>query len=65
MIEMIDLCINMQKRVIDAHEQSIAAMRQSLKSTDATVEMHKAMEDATRANISAWNKWLSVWGWRK
>ncbi|MEZ5655671.1 MAG: hypothetical protein R3E04_07275 [Sphingobium sp.] len=65
MIEYIDLAINMQKRVIDAHEKSMEAARKSLGTADAAVKMQEAMRDATNANMAAWQNWLSLWGWRK
>ena len=65
MIELIDLCIESQKRVIDVHEKSIEAARKAMGSANAAVKMQEAMQEATKANISAWNSWLSLWGWRK
>jgi hypothetical protein len=65
MIELVDLCIDMQKRVIDAHEKSIEAARKSLGSASAAVKMQESVQDATMANLSAWQSWMSIWGWRK
>lgn len=65
MFEFLDLAIDMQKRVIDAHEKSLEAARQSVKGADAAVAMQKAMSDAAKANFAAWEKWMSLWGWRK
>lgn len=65
MIELFDLAINAQKRVIDAHEQSLEAARKSLGASHAAVAMQQVMQDAAQANISAWQQWLSLWGWRK
>ncbi len=64
-IEFVDLCIDMQKRVIDAHEQSMKAMQANLKGNDAGVAMHKAMTDAGNANVAAWERWIALWTGRK
>jgi len=64
-IELFDLAINAQRRVIDAHEQSLEAARKSLGVGHAVVTMQQAMQDAAKANLSAWQQWLSLWGWRK
>ena len=50
MIEMIDLCIDAQKRVIEAHEKSLEAARKTLGSANAAVKMQEAMQDATSAS---------------
>ncbi|MGD9810602.1 MAG: hypothetical protein AB7U35_04595 [Sphingobium sp.] len=65
MIEIVDLCIEAQKRVIDAHEKSLEAARKTLATANAAVKMQEAMQDAAKAQVGAWNNWLSLWGWRK
>ena len=65
MIELIDLCVAAQKRVIDAHEQSLHAARKTLESAQAAAGVQKAMNEAAKAGVSAWQGWLSLWGWRK
>ena len=65
MIPLIDLSIEMQKRVIDAHEQSLAAAKKAMDSANAGVVMQQVIQDATKANLAAWDKWISLWGWRK
>ncbi len=65
MMEFVDLCIDMQKRVIDAHEQSLAAAKKAMDSASAGVAMQQAVRDAAKANLAAWDKWLALWGLRK
>lgn len=65
MIEFVDLCIDMQKRVIEAHEKSMEATRKLTNSSDSAVAMQKAMTDAGKANIAAWERWIAPWTGRK
>ena len=65
MMEFVDFAISMQKRVIDAHEQSIEAARKTLDASSSAVKMQEAMQQATKANMKAWDSWLSMWGLRK
>lgn len=61
MIEFVDLCIDMQKRVIDAHEKSLQVAQKTLKGANASVAMQQAMQEATKANVAAWERWVSLW----
>jgi|GEM_PF-836505 len=65
MIEIVDLCIDAQKRVIEVHEKSLNAARKTLKAGNDAVKMQEAMQDAAKANMNAWQSWMSFWGWRK
>jgi hypothetical protein len=65
MTDMFGLAMEMHKRVIAAQEQSVDAARKTLKSGDAVLVMQKAVQDATKANMAAWEMWLGLWGWRK
>lgn len=65
MIEIIDLCVEAQKRVIEAHERSIEAARASLGDGHVAVTMQEAVRDAAKAQTGIWQNWLSLWGWRK
>jgi len=65
MIDIVSLCVDAQKRVIDAHEKSIEAARETLGEDHAAVKVQEAMQDATKANMSVWENWMSFWGWRK
>lgn len=61
MIEFVDLCIDMQKRVIEVHEKSMEAAQKTLKGANASVAMQQAMQEATKANVAAWDRWVSLW----
>ena len=61
MIEFVDLCIDMQKRVIEAHEKSMEAAQKTLKSANASVAMQQAVQESTKANVAAWERWVSLW----
>lgn len=65
MIAFVDLCIDMQNRVIDAHEKSMKAMQATIESADTGLAMHKAMTDAGKANVAAWERWIALWTGRK
>jgi len=65
MIEFVDLCIDMQKRVIEAHEKSLEAAHKTLKSANASVAMQEAVTEATKANAAAWDRWIRLWTGRK
>lgn len=76
MINLVDLGMEMQKRVIEAHEQSIAAARKVMDRTDASAAVQQAVVDASAvvqqavvdaagANLALWDKWLALWGLRK
>jgi hypothetical protein len=64
MIEFIDLGMEMQKRVIEAHEKSIEAAH-VVEGTETVVAVQQAMNDAAKANLDFWGKWMSFWGLRK
>ena len=65
MIAFVDLCIDMQKRVIDAHEKSLKAMRAGTDVSDAGAAMQEAMTETARANVAAWERWVNLWTGRK
>lgn len=65
MIEFVDLCIDMQKRVIEAHEKSLDAARKTLTGADAPIAMQQALNDTGKANIAAWERWIALWTGRK
>jgi K+-sensing histidine kinase KdpD len=61
MFELIDLGLEMHKRMIDAHQTSVAVARRSMQGAEAAVAIQKAMGDATKANLDMWSKWVSLW----
>lgn len=64
MFELFAIGLEMQKRMIDAQMQGVAAARDMVDAAQRNVQVGMAGHEAGQAGMKAMKSWLALWGWR-
>ena len=61
MFEFMNLCLDMQTKMIEAQQRGMEATRESMQQAGKMADTSDAFQKASRANLAAWDKWVSLW----
>jgi uncharacterized protein (DUF305 family) len=61
MWELMNLGIEMQERMIEAHAKNLEMTRQMLSASETPLNVSEAMTKAGKAQMDMMNQWLDFW----